>query len=130
AAPSEGMRVLTYAMRRDRAEHLIQLGEDCGFHPRGVLACGGAAVRLVERTPSLAKARTDGPVAVIDIGHERTDVVVVHAGKAVFSRSLARAGKQVTEAIAKYWRLDFDKAEAAKHADGFVASTTEPATNE
>ena len=27
------------------------------------------------------KARTDGAVAVIDIGHERTDVVVVHAGQ-------------------------------------------------
>jgi Tfp pilus assembly PilM family ATPase len=130
AAPAEGMRVLTYAMRRDRAESLIELGQEVGFEPRGILACGGAAAKLVERIPSLMKARTDGPVAVIDIGHERTDVVVVHLGKAVFSRSLARAGKQVTEAIAKFWRLDFDKAEAAKHADGFVASSTEPATNE
>jgi Tfp pilus assembly PilM family ATPase len=130
AAPAEGMRVLTYAMRRDRAEQLIELGKDVGFEPRGILASGGAAVKLVERVPSLMKARTDGAVAVIDIGHERTDVVVVQHGKAVFSRSIARAGKQVSEAIAKFWRLDFDKAEAAKHADGFVASTAEPATNE
>jgi hypothetical protein len=124
------MRVLTYAMRRDRAEQLIELGAQVGFEPRGLLACGGAAAKLVAAVPSLAKARTDGPVAVIDIGHERTDVVVVQGGKAVFSRSIARAGKQVTDAIAKFWRLDFDKAEAAKHADGFVASTAEPATNE
>jgi Tfp pilus assembly PilM family ATPase len=130
APPSEGMRVLTYAMQRQRAEQLIELGKEVGFEPRGILAVGGAATKLVERVPSLMKARTDGPVAVIDIGHERTDVVVVHDGKAVFSRSLARAGKQVTEAIAKFWRMDFDKAEAAKHTDGFVASTTEPATNE
>ncbi len=130
ALPAEGMRVLSYAMRRDRAEHLIQLGVACGFDPRGVLACGGAAVRLVERTPSLAKARTDGPVAVIDIGHERTDVIVVHGGKAVFSRSVARAGKQVTEAIAKHWRMDFERAQTAKHAEGFVASQAEPATSD
>src|SRR6185436_3077475 len=103
AAPPEGMRVLTYAMRRERAEHLIDLGKDCGFDPRGILACGGAAVRLVAHTPSMARARAEGAVAVIDIGHDRTDVVVVAAGKAVFSRSVARAGKLVTEAIARHW---------------------------
>jgi Tfp pilus assembly PilM family ATPase len=130
AAPSEGMRVLTYAMRRDRAESLIALGTQCGFNPRGVLACGGAAVRLVDRTPSLARARTDGAVAVIDIGHDRTDVVVVSGGKAVFSRSIARAGKQVTEAIARHWRIPWQDAERAKHSDGFVASQAEPATSD
>ena len=130
AAPAEGMRVLSYAMRRDRAEQLIDLGSSCGFHPRGVLACGGAAVRLVERAPSLAKARLDGAVAVIDIGHERTDVIVVYQGRAVFSRSVARAGKQVTEVISRHWKLPFEKAESAKHGDGFVASQAEPATSE
>ena len=130
APPAEGMRVLSYAMRKDRAEQLIDLGSACGFHPRGVLACGGAAVRLVERTPSLAKARLDGAVAVIDIGHDRTDVIVVHQGKAVFSRSVARAGRQVTEAISRHWKIPFEKAEAAKHGDGFVASQAEPATSE
>jgi Tfp pilus assembly PilM family ATPase len=129
AAPSEGMRVLTYAMRRDRAEQLIELGKSCGFDPRGVLAVGGAAVRLVERTPSLAKARVDGPVAVIDVGHDRTDVSVIYTGKCVFSRSFARAGKQVTEAISRHWQMPFDRAEQAKHADGFVASQAEPANS-
>lgn len=131
APPPEGMRVLTYAMRRDRADQLLEVGQQAGFHPRGLLACGGAAAKLVERTPSLAQARTDGAVAVIDIGHERTDVVVVHQHKAVFSRSVARAGKHVTQAILSHWKhLDWDGAERAKHADGFVASQAEPATSE
>ncbi len=129
APPAEGMRVLSYAMRKDRAEQLIELGTSGGFDPRGVLACGGAAVRLVERTPSLAKARTDGAVAVLDIGHDRTDLVVVHGGKCVFSRSFARAGKHVTEAISRHWQIPFDRAEQAKHADGFVASQAEPASS-
>ena len=47
----------------------------------------------------------------------------------MFSRSIARAGKQVTEAIAQHWQLTFDEAERAKHADGFIASTAEPATH-
>lgn len=130
APPSEGMRVLTYAMRRDRAEELIEQGKEVGFDVRGVLACGGAAVRLVSHVPSLARARAEGAVAVIDIGHERTDVVIVANGKAVFSRSIGRAGKQVTEAIAKYWKLAWEDAERAKHSDGFIASQAEPATSE
>ena len=132
APPTDGMRVLTYAMRRERAEQLIELGKDCGFDPRGILACGGAAVRLVAHTPSLVRARADGAVAVIDVGHERTDVVVVVGGKAVFSRSFARAGKQVTDAIARapLWKLSWEDAERAKHSDGFVASSAEPATSE
>ncbi|MFT3692145.1 MAG: pilus assembly protein PilM [Kofleriaceae bacterium] len=130
AAPADGMRVLAYAMRLDRAEQLIDIGKSVGFDPRGLLTIGGAAAKLVDRVPSLAQARMEGPVAVIDIGHERTDVVVVQGGKAVFSRSIARAGKQVTEAIMKFWHLDFDRAQDAKHADGFVASTAEPATSE
>ncbi len=130
AAPAEGMRVLTYAMHREKAESLIQLGQQLGYEPRGVLACGGAAAKLVERTPSAMAARTTGAVAVVDIGHERTDVVVVAAGKAVFSRSIARAGKQVTEAIMKHWRLPWADAERAKHSDGFIASQAEPATSD
>ncbi|MBA3394481.1 MAG: pilus assembly protein PilM [Deltaproteobacteria bacterium] len=130
APPPDGMRVLSYAMRRDRAEQMIEIGRAAGYDPRGVLACGGAAVRLVERTPSLMQARTDGAVAVIDIGHDRTDLVVVAHGKAVFSRSIGRAGKQVTEAIARHWKLPFEDAERAKHSDGFVASSTEPAPSE
>ena len=130
APPVDGMRVLTYAMKRERTEQLIALGKECGYDPRGVLACGGAAVRLVERTPSLARARAEGAVAVIDIGHERTDVVVVASNKAVFSRSIARAGKQVTDAISRTWRLPWEDAERAKHSDGFIASQAEPATSE
>src|SRR5687767_10497038 len=130
APPADGMRVLTYAMRRDRAEQIIQLGQEAGFQPRGLLACGGAAAKLVAHVPSLMKARTDGPVAVVDIGHERTDVVVVHQNKAVFSRSIARAGKQVTEKISDHWKMPWGNAEQAKHSDGFIASQLEPATSE
>lgn len=131
AAPADGMRVLSYAMRKDRAEELIAVGKSAGFEPRGVLACGGAAVRLVERTPSLQTARESGAVAIIDIGHERTDVVIVAQHKAVFSRSFARAGRQITEAIQRQWpSLSWEQAEQAKHTDGFVASQTQPAPSD
>jgi general secretion pathway protein L len=89
----------------------------------------GAAIRLVERS-GLGAALDDAPVAVIDLGHERTEVVVVRGGQAVFSRNLGRGGKQLTEAIARTWKLPFFDAERAKHSDGFIASAAEPATSE
>ncbi|MBP9203182.1 MAG: pilus assembly protein PilM [Kofleriaceae bacterium] len=130
AAPAEGMRVLTYAMRKDRAQELIASAQAVGVTARGLLSCGGAAIRLIERVPALAAAREAGPVAVVDIGHERTDVIVVRAGRAVYSRSLGRAGRQVTDAIARTWKLSFEDAERAKHSDGFVASAAQPAPSE
>jgi general secretion pathway protein L len=55
---------------------------------------------------------------------------VVSSNKAVFSRSIARAGKQVTDAISRTWRLPWEDAERAKHSDGFIASQAEPATSD
>jgi general secretion pathway protein L len=127
AAPTTGMRVLTYSMRKQRAEELVRHAAAVSADPRALLPAGGAAVRLVERMPSVAQARAAGAVAVVDIGHERTDVVVVRAGKAVYSRNIARGGRQVTEAIAREWNLPFGQAEAAKHSDGFIGSSAEPA---
>ena len=131
AAATTGMRVLTYSMAKATAHAMIATATDAGAEPRGLLPIGGAAVRLVERLPSLAARRGAGEaIAVIDIGHDRTDVVVVRGGKAVFSRTVTRAGRNVTEAIARTWNISFAEAEKAKHKDGFVASTSEPAPSE
>ncbi len=130
AAPTLGMRVLTYAMAKSRAESLIAQGQAIGAEPRGLLPIAGAAARLLAAVPSFQEFATMGTVAVLDIGHERCDVVVLSQGKAAYSRTMARAGKQVTAAIAQHWKLSFADAERAKHSDGFVASSIEPATSE
>jgi general secretion pathway protein L len=129
ATATAGMRVLSYAMRRDRAEELLAIGQQLGIDPRGLLPAAGGAVRIIEKSGAGA-AFGGGAVAVIDIGHERTEVVVVRGGQAVFSRNLARGGKQLTDAIARTWKLPFYDAERAKHSEGFVASAAEPATSE
>jgi Tfp pilus assembly PilM family ATPase len=126
AAAAAGMRVLTYAMRRDRAQQLILLGASQQAEPRGLLPTAGCLVRFVNRV----WARGAAPVAVIDMGHGRTDVVVIQHGKPVFSRTVARGGRHVTDAISKAWRLGVPEAERAKHTDGFIASSFEPATSD
>jgi general secretion pathway protein L len=128
AAPTDGMRVLSCAMRRDRAERMISLLGEHGAEPRGLIAAPASYIRIAERLA--AGGRASGPIAIIDIGHARTDVCVVKDGRAVFARTVARGGRHVTEAISRSWRLGLAEAESAKHTDGFIASATEPATSD
>jgi general secretion pathway protein L len=130
AAPTEGMRVLTCTMRQTRAREIIERFSDVGVEARGLLAAPGPYGHLAERIPALAEARARGPVAIIDIGHLRTDVVVVRGGRGIYHRTIARGGQHVTATIAKAWRLGPADAETAKHTDGFVASRSEPAQSE
>ncbi|MBK7537727.1 MAG: pilus assembly protein PilM [Myxococcales bacterium] len=129
AAPTTGMRVLTYSLRRDRAEAMLEAGKRLGIEPRGLLPAAGGAARLVT-SAGLGAELGASTVAVIDLGHERTEVVLVRSGHAVFSRSLARGGKQLTEAISRTWKLPMFDAERVKHNDGFVASSMEPPVTE
>lgn len=126
APPTEGMRVLTYSMRLDRARELLELTGEAGSEARGLVPVAVLS-RLAERAPSVAGAAS---VAVVDVGHEHTHVVVTHGGKPVFSRTLGRGGRHVTDAIAKNWKLDGIAAEHAKHSDGFVASAANPPPSE
>jgi general secretion pathway protein L len=126
APPTTGMRVLTYAMRLARARELLSITAGAGNEARGLVPVAALA-RLVERAPGLAGP---GPVAIVDIGHEHTDVVVALGGRALYSRTFTRGGRHVTEAISKNWRLPFADAEHAKHTDGFLASAAQPATSE
>jgi general secretion pathway protein L len=135
AAPAEGMRVLSCAARTDRVRALLELLDSERAEPRGVFPVAACYPRLVERMAHAATAAGEpalehGPVAVVDIGHERTDVCVVLGGRAVFARTIARGGRQLTESIARIWQLPWSQAETAKHQDGFVASAAEPAQSE
>jgi general secretion pathway protein L len=136
AAPTEGMRVLSCAAPTERVRELIALVGGERVEPRGVIAAPASYPRLVERLAGAAAAAPGvaadpgGPVAVVDIGHERTDVCVVVRGRAVYARTIARGGRQLTESIARIWRLSWEQAESAKHQDGFVASAAEPAQSD
>jgi general secretion pathway protein L len=128
AAPAQGMRVLAVAARKDDARTVLTTLAAHGAEPRSLIAAPASYARLAERLAKLGG--TDAPVAVVDIGHVRTDVCVIVNGKAVFFRTIARGGHHVTEAISRAWHMPYEQAEAAKHSDGFVGSTAEPVTSE
>jgi len=122
AAPTDGMRVLTYSMRMERARALLELTAAAGSEVRGLLP--PAVLARLDRS-------VDGaPVAIVDIGHDHTHVVLSRGGKAIMSRTIGRGGRHVTEAIVKNWRLGFAEAEHAKHTDGFIASSNNAAPSE
>ncbi len=122
AAPTEGLRVLTYSMRLARAQELIALTAAAGAEARGLVPVAALA-RLDRATDGVA-------TAVVDIGHEHTHVVVARHGKAIVSRTFTRGGRHVTDAVAKQWNRTFADAEHGKHTDGFVASSGNPAPSE
>ncbi len=133
APPAEGMRILACAMETNRAREMLELIGDYAAEPRGLVAAPASYARIVERMKHLPgdKSKKAGvPVAIIDIGHERTDICVVHGQRAVFVRTIKRGGRQLTEAISRAWHLSYEEAEIAKHKDGFVGSVAEPPQTE
>jgi Tfp pilus assembly PilM family ATPase len=123
AEPPAGMRILAAATQRSRAEEFLVALRGHGVDPRGLLAAPAPYARLVEKIDS-------GAVAILDIGHMRTEFCLSKDGKPIFARSLARGGHHLTRALAKAWNLDYQSAEDAKHSNGFVASSAMPATSE
>jgi len=59
---------------------------------------------------------------VVDIGHDKTDLCVVRAGRPEMARSLPRGGRHFTEAIAASFQLEQPAAEQAKVEAGFIGN--------
>jgi general secretion pathway protein L len=131
AAPQPGTRVLAAATTRDRVGNLIAAHAGEQAEPHGVIAAPAAYGKTVAGLAALADDAGGGaPVMVLDVGHARTNVCVLHRGRVVFARTLSRGGRHVTQAIARAWGLSFDEAEESKHQHGVISSDREPVTSE
>ncbi|MBI3074160.1 MAG: pilus assembly protein PilM [Deltaproteobacteria bacterium] len=67
---------------------------------------------------SLASQSLSGatePIALIDVGHLTTDIVIIENGDFAFTRTLSRGGAHVTRAIAKALGVDEESAAGLKH---------------
>ncbi|MCP4447081.1 MAG: pilus assembly protein PilM [Myxococcales bacterium] len=111
-----GMRILGAATLRSRAEEFLVALRAEGVDPRGLLAAPAPYARLAEKLVASGEA-----VAVLDIGHMRTDFCLATGGHPIFARTMARGGHHMTRALSKAWNVDYQRAEVAKHSDGYVA---------
>ena len=134
AEPTEGMRILACATRNTRAAEILGYLGEVGAQPRGLIAAPASYARLSERLSAFSHAGGPkdggGQVAIVDLGHARTDVCAVVGGKVAYARTITRGGKDLTASIAKAWSLPESEAEEAKHRDGFIASSGRPAKSE
>src|SRR5262249_42746650 len=70
-----------------------------------------------------AEAEPADPITlVLDVGHDRSTVCVVRGDRPLMARTIARGGKQVTEAVGAAFHLDETAAEKAKDEAAFVAT--------
>ena len=128
ADATPGMRLLAAATQRQKAEEFLLALRSYGVLPRGLLAAPAPYARFIEKIVTPGQEQI--PVAIIDIGHMRTDVCLSKAGKPIYARSIARGGHHLTRVMARTWNLDYRRAEETKHNDGFIASRAFPASSE
>jgi Tfp pilus assembly PilM family ATPase len=124
----EGSTVRAVAARRDDLATLIGAAEAQGIHPRAIYA---APVTYRTLFPPASEAAGNGAVpchAVLDFGHQRTNISIIRGGNAVYARTIRRGGEQLTAAIAKAFAVDTERAELAKRNEAFLVSPGRPAT--
>lgn len=113
---SEVMAVVT--MRTVLESYLEALGE-VGMEPRSVVPDGELYAEY---------GRVGEVVAVVDIGHTRTNVALVHDGRVRASRAINVGGYNFTHAIQQALDCEWSHAEAVKHGQIADADVTEGAT--
>lgn len=121
-------RALVTAARRDRMDQILGIFRRTGVDVKVVTAGPIAAAQIarVDLPPTPQVDQGSRPVTLmIDLGHQFTTLVALGAtksggGEALAIRTLRRGGKQITEAIARAYDLDFEEAERAKHQDAFL----------
>ena len=104
----------------------------CGMAPQGAVSSLLATLgernidpkALVIDADLLGHYATSGIQVVLDLGHTRTLVALCNDGKVVDVRAITRGSRDLTVAVATALSLDFDAAEARKHAVGLGTAKT------
>lgn len=68
-------------------------------------------------------AGTPETAAVVDIGSETTNVLVLRHGKVDYVRSFTGGGEDLTRALAESYDLPLDRARDGKHQEGFLETS-------
>lgn len=99
---------------QERLEDWQALGRD----PKAISLDSLALSHLVEQVADLPEL--SGTVAILDIGHTKSNLCVISGGRAEFVRSLAQGGADLTSALAREFELSLELAERGKHLEGFL----------
>ena len=121
-ATGEATKVLCAAVRREVVRDLLKALDTAGAPPRALyvapLCYGAVAARALPGEP--------GPLAIVDVGHLRTNVCIVKQGRLTFGRTLSRGGRHLTLALAAAYQMKVEDAERGKLQVGAVGSVARP----
>lgn len=116
--------LLVGLVRQGELSTLLSWLEELKIDPRIVTHPGINLWNLV--TPPNAKTDTvssSSAIAIVDIGHERTNLCIGRMGTGVeFARTLSSGGKDITKALAGQFQVSLEEAEQWKESNGAVGS--------
>ncbi len=111
------MRILLAAAKKDLVKEHLSLLEGAALKAAAIDVDAFALINAFERIKSQAKEEC---VALINIGHSLTNINILRGGVPYFTRDVFLAGKDITEALAKKFGLEFSQAEKLKRERGKV----------
>lgn len=118
-AAKPGEKVLVAASHRDEIREMLELLGESGIEPRQLevapLSYAGVVRRLYP----------EEHVAVLDIGHMRTNVCLIGEGRARLARAISRGGHQITDGLRRTFQLGYAEAEQFKHMQALVVDDPE-----
>jgi len=107
---AEGMRVLFVAVRIDAVDDHLRLLEDANLAPTIVDVDSLALANLFEFNQQLGQ----GSVALVDIGHQATNIHFCADGVSTYIRVIDWGGMRLTEALERGLRISYEEAENVK----------------
>lgn len=112
---SQPGKVLAAAARSADVSMLLEALASQQIVPRQIAAAPLAYGGIVRRL------HPEEVVLLLDIGHLRTNICLLEAGRPVLGRTISRAGAQLTEALRETFQLPYPEAEQLKHGRAFLA---------
>lgn len=92
-------------------EKYVALVKKAGFKPIGI---GLKLFAITEWFKLVSKEQKGNTVALINIGSQKTGMVILKEGDICFVRQVELGGRSITESIAEVVKIDFDQAEELK----------------
>lgn len=114
------MRILLVAAKKDLVIDHLSLLEKASLKPIAIDVDAFAMINAFEMIKSPAKEEC---VALINIGHSLTNINILRGGVPYFTRDIFLAGKDISDALAKKFGLEFSQAEKLKRDRGNVTAS-------
>lgn len=119
SAEENQSHLLCASVSKERMKKFLDIFRLAGVEPKYV----GADVMDLSVLSQVAMIPNNSTYAIMDIGHEKTNICVMEGSKIKYVRSITMGGLHVTKAIQKAYKLSLEKAESLKMERGKVSLT-------